>query len=879
MDSKKRNEINYPKLKTLGFGDLPTPTNALLNLLRRDPTEPNHSAAIPKIDVSRLNLDKISRTVSQDHFDNDAIMQLLPDLELVETVYVGSIIDPKSLSDGHLTYSVDQSIFDSELSRLLIEPIEKYFNKDYKINDRLDLILSDILFRKGAYIIGVFPENVLDKMINGHRSLSMEEFAQLERSSKVLGDAMIGFLGEPDIDVINKVELKNGKTLTLGLEDFSGEYRSKLKKNVYGDPNVTVTDNFNLLKLPSVHKQARSLKINSLISKNRASVESTVHAFDNTEINKLYQTSVTGSENTQIVNSPAFSDRPSVGHPLSLHLPMESVIPVFEHGRPHEHIGYFILTDQNGYPVSSDTTRDFYSEMQTNFKSSNAGGENTSEILRLTREAMGGQSNQNEFTIDSIQKTYAAIMTNELHNRLRNGMYTQELDISLTKEIQRVMLYRSWKAKHTQLIFVPVELITYMAFDYDHNGIGETLISRSKIIATMRSTLLTADVIGGMRNAVGRKRVRITLDPDDTDPEQTVNNIQSNLMESAFRSFPLAAPDPAQAQDHLLRSGFDFEINTNGAGYGETKVEFDDYNTNVNAGNPELQDRLRRMHISGMGIPPEKVDPMSTPDFAVSVVQNDLVLSRRVKEKQKALCSHITKFIKVFTNNSSILMNELIRIVSANGSMLVGAELRDLTPVEVVEEFIAALEVSLPAPDDTQYERQIETLEKYERLLTTALESYITSDLFPDEYLKIPGLADKTITQIKAYFLRQFMSRNNILPELNVLMEMDGDKPSFNILDWLATQQESLGAAILNYAKVLANKEKRLVNEHGETQDAADDTEMEDNDDDAFDTSSKETDESSEEDIDGDDDFGSIPDIGDDDFDDLGDPMGDPIEE
>ncbi|BEG72397.1 hypothetical protein [Pseudomonas phage vB_PaeM_PS119XW] len=804
--ARQTNEVAYPKLQTLRLGSKATPTNALLNLLRKDPNAIGSEAAKPRVNVNRFTLDKVSRDTSQEIVDSDSIMQLLPDLELVETVYVGSIIDPKALSDTDLTFAIDPAIFDSEIAKLLLEPVETYFKRDYKIDERLDLILRDCLFRKGASILAVLPENVLDNLINGRRQVSMETFSSIRDRVQNTTNENLGFLGHPD---------KNNISL-------EGYHDNATANRIRGDKLLTVTDNFNILKVPSMSQRVREMNIARKLRGNQISMENAVHKFGNAEIEQLYQNRLGGTEHTQVITAPKYMNRPSVGHPLTLPLPMESIVPVFVQGRPHEHIGYFLLVDQHGYPLSKDSTRDFYGELQSGWKGGK-NNDNSSEVLRLTREAMGANTSKQDFEVDEIQQTYNAIIVNDLNNRLRNGMYDQEIEIGLTEEIQRIMLYRSWKAKHTQLVFIPAELLVYIAFDYNENGIGETLLSRSKIIATMRSTLLMAEAIGGMRNAVGRKRVSITLDPDDTDPEQTISNIQSNIMESAHRSFPLAAPDPTQAMDHLIRSGFDFEINTNGADYAETKVQYDDYNTNVNAGNPDLQDRLRRMHISGMGVPPEKVDPMSSPDFATSVVQNDLVMSRRVKEKQKAFCQHLSKFIRVFVTHSSILRNQMYKIIQDNVDMLTSPELKQLTVEEVVDEFITAIEVSLPAPDNTQHERQAESMDAYDRLLTMGLENYITSELFPDEFTSIPGLSDQIMVQLKAVFKRQFMATHNILPELNVLTEMDGDKPAFSLLDWLNVQQETVGSAILSYAKHQQEAKKRLEAKYKSTIDGADD--------------------------------------------------------
>lgn len=811
--AQKSKENYYPKLAALRLGHNATPTNALLNLLRKDINTPTGEATKPTVDINRYTMDKVSRQTSQDITDSNAVMQLLPELQLVKTVAVGTTLDPKSMSEANLTFSVDPAIFDSEIGKLLIEPIENFFKKDYKIDDRLDLIIEDCLFNKGSSILCVLPENKLDEMVNGKREVSMEAFGAIrDRIANSTGDNL-GFLGSPQ-------KSTDGKKISL--EGYQANGDENTLQAMHGTTlckfeHIKVSDNFDVLKVPLMSKRVRELGISAKLRRNRVSLESEVHSFNNAEIEALYQNTRAGSEQTQVLTSPKYMNRPSVGHPLILPLPSESVIPVFVAGRPHEHIGYFLLVDHHGYPVSKDSTRDFYGELQAGWKGNQgAGGLGNSEILRLTREAMGDNDNKSAYEVDHIQTAFNAILTSDLNNRLRNGMYDQDVEFGVTQEIQRIMLYRSWKAKTTQLIFIPEELLTYIAFDFNANGIGETLIARTKMLSTMRTTLLFAETIGGMRNAMGRKKVLVEIDPDDPDPEQTISNIQSVIMEQGHRSFPLAAPDPAQTMDALIRSGYDFEINSNDSAYAQTKVTFDDYNTNVNAGNPELQDRLRRYHISSFGIPPEKVDPMSSPDFATSIVHNDLVSSRVVKERQKALCAMLSKFIRVFCVNSSIIRDELKKKIEENVEMLVSPDLKNLTVDQVIDEFILALSVDLPAPDNTQHERQLESIEAYERLLDKGLEAYITPDLFPDDVTEISGLADDVLVNLKALFIRQFMSTNNILPELNILTEMDGSRPAFSLLDHINVSRATSVQAFLEYAAGKKKFKDRLKEIYGE---------------------------------------------------------------
>jgi len=793
--TQKTQVTTYPKLAAMQLGSKATPTNALLNQLRKDPSAGGGEGSRPRVDINRFTMDKVSRQTSQEITDSDAVMQTLPDLELVQTVVIGSTIDPKAMNEPNLLFTVDQALFDSELGSLLLDPIETYFKKDYKIDDRLDLILRDCLFYKGSSILCVLPENVLDNLINGRRQVSMETFRSADTVVRAKASESLGLLGSP----------KAGDTISLEGFGVNEELRQ-----INNCPYLTVTDNPEVLKLPGISDVARATRIRSKLNRYKISMEQEVHKFDNAQIEQLYQSTIAGSENTQIITSPKFMNRPSVGHPLVMVFPSESIIPVFVQGRPYEHVGYFLLVDQNGYPVSKDSTRDFYGELQSGWKSG-TGGNNNSEVLRLTREAMGDNTNKSDYEVDHIQQAYNAIIVNDLNNRLRNGMYDQEIEVGLTQEVQRIMLYRTWKAKSTQLVFIPHELLTYIAFDYNANGIGETLISRTKILSTIRTTLLFAETMGGIRNAMGRKKVRITTDQHDPDPEATIDGIQSLILEQGQRAFPLAAPDPAQTMDALVRSGYDFEINSNGAAYAETKVEYDDYNTNVNAGNPELQDRIRRMHISAFGIPPEKVDPMSSPDFATSVVQNDLVASRKVKERQKAFCEHLTNFVRTFTDHSSILRKAMYEIARDNVAMITAPELKKLTLEEIVDQFILAVKCGLPAPDNTQHERQLESMETYERLLDKGLEANITSDLFPEEFTQIPGLAEDILAQTKAAMMRKFMASNNILPELDIFTEMDGDKPAFSLLDYVGQKQATMTKAFLEYAKHSQLFKKRLT--------------------------------------------------------------------
>lgn len=811
-DSK--NPQQFPKLTPTRGAD--SEVKSVMRKLVHDPTGARRSSADQKhLPVSRWSLDRIANKTAQNVIDSDSIGQTLPDVELTKQVMIGSILSPKDMSTANISFATAENQFDGEIGRPMLDVIERHFKHDYKIDERLDLDLEQALMTKGAHIKAVLPENNLDMIINGSRKLSMEQFSKA--ISRAQFDKQLGFLGHPSVanlglENFNGIQLtemvKVKGSVTVSLED------GKTHTCVETIPGLTVTDNFNVLKGTDFKRRKRELTISDKLGKLRASVEEATNGLLNPvggaqidatqgltskQIDDLYRRSTPHSQQTQVVVGQAFMERPSVGHPLVIDLPVEAVVPVYVPGKPEEHVGYFILLDQFGRPLCKSDGKDYFGEMRTSFSANSK--DNSSELLRMTRDAMGNGKQESTFELDQVYQTYEGILENDLQNRLRNGMYDEEMSIGFTEEIKRIMLYRSFKAQNTQLLYIPAELVTYIAFNYSVDGIGETLLARSKILANMRSILLFAETMSGVRNAIGRKKVSITTDVDDPDPQQTISDIQSVILEQSHRGFPLGAPDPAQSLDYLNRAGIDFSIDSQSEGYANTKVEWDDYTTQQQAGNPDLQDKLRRMHAAAMGVPPDLVDPTSSPDFAVSVVNNNLIMTRRVKFYQRIFTGHYSKFVRCYTRHSSILLAELLEVYTANKAKLT-PEQAQMTPEDLIQDFIDAIILQLPEPDNTQLEIQAEAFEKYNTILELALNAHINEDLFSDE-----SMGDKSVNvakakeAMKAYFQRQFLARNNILPELDILTRMDDEKPAFSLLDSHLSMVKSLGTALEEYFK------------------------------------------------------------------------------
>lgn len=786
----------HPKLAYLRH--MPEDVQALMNKIVPDNSQGKSTPGTQgkSIQINADSFSKLSQSIGQNATDASSVFELLPDVELAEQILVGSILSPKDMVSIELSYTVNRLSYESEVARPLLAVVEKYFNEEFKLTDELGLILEEVLFTKGAYINLILPENNLDQLINGNTNVSVESFTQMIEGYS--NNTPLGILGHPT----------NTK---VSLESISRHHRTQMStvKGPYGRgtlelPGVEVSDNFNKLKQPTYTGLRRKKAMSKAIHGNIVSMESAAKGLTPAQIDQLYAKREKQHAETKVVAPSYMSERPSVGHPLVIKLPIESVIPVFVPGDPSDHVGYFILTGDNGRPISRTVDQDHYGRLRNNFKANTQ--DNSSEMVRQVRAAMGGASNDNKLDFDQIQQAYNDILENDLVNRLRNGIYGEEYELDISEQVARTMLFRSFKNEGTKLIYVPAELVMYCAFDYNEQGVGDSLLTKSKILSAMRTVLQFSEVMAGVRNSVGRKKVNINIDPDDPDPQKTISDIQTLVLESAHRGFPLGSPDPAQTLDYLNRAGFDFSIDVDSDNFPTTKVSYDDYNTNINAPDNELQERLRRQHISSLGINPELVDPTSSPEFAVSVVNNNLMMTRRVMRYQKKLVMHLTKLVRTFVSHSSKLREALLKELEEHKKEL-NKEQRKLTPEEIVEQFINAIELSLPAPDVTKLEQQAQAFNQYSDFLERALEAYINQDMFTPEQLAIePDLQQQTLVAIKSYYQRQWLESNNVMPELSELTEMDGKKPMFSLLDIQSNYFASLGEAIQAYAKEIVKK-------------------------------------------------------------------------
>lgn len=788
----------------LDFTRLDEEVAAVLRKFVDDPRGSSRDAQGRK--MVRMPSDELMQTISSRTANsiNDAnsMLQLLPDVELARQILVSSILSPNDLTKVDLHFKLEEGYFDGEIAGGLIDVIDEYFDRVYKIKKILPNILSEALFTKGSYPLLIVPENTLDDIINSPERVSMESLrSELHDDGTPIG---LGILGDPNSkDKDQKISLESlsrvGHTRTGGTYSIDGLM-------------LSITDNPSVLKLPMVIDKMTQDRIQDIYSLRNIGMEARRTKFDDSQLEStLYRRRQYSYVPVLPVTPIVDGKRDSTGHPLVFKLPPESVIPVHVPSNPEEHVGYFVMLDNLGNPVSKALESDYYNELQSNLRKNK-------EIQNQLLDRVMGASYGTDFRatpreIEEMTRSYADLVETSLINSLRNGVYGDSVEISRPYEIYRIMLARAAAGMQTRLLYVPTDLMTYIAFDFNSYGIGRSLLESSKILGSIRAVLMFASTMAMIKNSVGRTSLRVTLDPQDPDPTRTVEFLVHEYARTSRAGYPLGESNPADIIDYLQKASIDLQVEGH-PGYPETKIDVEDKSSGRILVDTELEENMKRRHIMAMGLAPEMVDLTTGVDFATSVVTSNLLLTKRVMVYQDKLTHYLAEFVRKYTLHSGKLMEKLREVVESKRHKL-SDEHKDLDTDAVIRLFLEALEVGLPSPDSSTLETQMTAYNQYSEALDTVLDAYFSSEFLDGSVLgDVADSVDSTRAALKAYYQRQWLRNNNVLPELNDLTTFDEKGgPAFNLLEahdeHIQAIAKSLESFMQKALKAIAKREKR----------------------------------------------------------------------
>ena len=752
------------------------------------------------VDASSQYFEKLSDDSALAVREAEEVLGALPDVAIGKRILINSILSPNDMISKELTYGAATKMF-GDVTPLLLDVVRDHFDNVYKIKDKLGEMLEKALFLEGSYISVALPESSIDDAINSNLVISKESWSATTES-----------MNNP-LSLLGSVE---SATYTHGEEQVA----------VTDLLGVTVTDNYEVFKLPHVNKRALSDAVASRFGPRMRSVKDKKNKVKSNNHNGLVSidsidTSDLYPERTQVtVNMLSLKTlddleeihEESVGHPIVINVPIEAFIPVTVPGQPSSHVGGFILLDKSGNPVVKRAGVDQYRDLNTRYQASY--NEISSGLIAASfdRNLMHDSSalTNGPVDVDTSAKLYALLLEEELMKRLRLGGFGEDISLGMLNNISRIMLSRACQRMETKVIFVPKQLYSFLAFDYKDTGLGRSLLERNKTISSLRMVQELADSLANIRNAIDHKELTINVDPDDPNPWKTAMEVLHNVQRSTRLGSPIGLINMSSIADSFQEHGWNVKVAGHEA-MPDMSVDFNQTTRNFSKPDSDYADRLRNQMFLSMGLSPDSISGVFGSEFATNVVSSNVFLAQDALEKQSIFASFLSDFVIKYVTNSGVLMDKLEEVVQQNHTKI---RLKNIKKVDyrlVAQVFVNNIQISLPKPDLAKFDMQKTALQSYADILDTLLPYYISEEAMTQEQFGeyTAEVVSDAIQAIKDACMRNFAAQMNIAPELNKMLYQQPDE--IQDLSMLHVQDDHLNSMLPKLQDFMARAYKRRL--------------------------------------------------------------------
>lgn len=750
---------------------------------------------------------RLSQEQMQKETDAKNIKSILPDVETAEQLLVSTILSPKDLITVNLIYRNDSSLL-GDTTAALTRITEAYLDSNYKIKRKLPEMLRKILFDQGSYPVAILPKTRIDAIINGKGRVSNEDYREFGRSSNF---KHIGVLGS----AIREVGEKAYGRVTL-------ETYQAMARNING---VVVDPSFGL----TINDNHDALKVRELVSKRQEDDVRGLYRMYGNIGNEGRQLQVEDTkkkpEDDRSLYKPRFYDRNSVldigrsdagdivdadDIPLVIPYPASSVIPVHTPSDPTDHLGYFIVTDQFGSPVSriADDT------VQSTLGMRNSQMNGTTNMLERMKNSLMDFGYRGGSDKNLMLQMFSGLVEEELNTRLKNGIYGEGVAVSRSDEIYKIMFSRACSQMQTQLIYIPKFYLTYFAFRYNDYGVGESLLEATKMLSALRAILLMGNMFASIKNSINHRKVNLTLSPKDPDPDGTVETTLNELARATQVNMPIMEPNPVSIVGYFQNAGT--QVNIKGhPRYPETEIDVENFSANHVKVDTELEEKMQERHMMGLGVPPEAVNTSMDVNYATSLVQSNLLFTKNAMIYQEEFSPQLTDHIRKYILANGELLDQLLQVVRADRAKLTAIGVKDSnTDMDIVVHFVNNLVLELPSPDMTQLSTQLEEFNKYSESLDVYLDTMLGDQIFGSSVVSQLGQLGTSIAEwkaiTKAQLQRQFLIDNGIMPELfDLVAKTIDDKPLSAVAEQHNVHCEALISTLLpvTIARMRRNQE------------------------------------------------------------------------
>jgi len=735
--------------------------STMWSIPQKDIVDDNTESKVSKGKRERLNaiIDDTSDKIN----NAQGILEILPDTHLIGEILISSTLSPKDLKVPELKVQSEL-----EIPADFGEAIVKHLNKEIDLEAKLAPMLYDSLFLKGSQPVLTIPPHLIQTLIkNSAMSLESIEDGTFRPSKAEINE--LGFLAP-----------KNGMKAVPTLESLNTKL---LGKEADDTDLIVMSDNVSYLLEPDLLETMNGMRTAKLME--------TTYGMENVEVPKtpvypyLKRKFI---EETEVKIEPDDKSK-SIFNPVTMFLPPESVIPVILPGQPKDPIGFYIAIEEStGHPIARSGDSNYFKDLNKRLNKSLDDADSQSSVLNTFGLKAKTDSNTD------VRKIQLDAWREHFDNMLVSSMRGKNVEVKSSSHIYKLMFARVLAKKKTRLVYVPAEMLTYIAFNYNASGVGVSLIEKNILFASYRAVSMISKLMQGIRRSVPLRVLDVTLDEHDTDPAGTIADIKHEY--AAMDSDPIARGmiNPTDITKAIQKSGIQIKVN-GGDVYPNTSIDQEDTQRDSTPFDSDLDEMLKVHYYAGFGVSPETVDSKLEGDFATSVAANDLLEAQRILLRQMTYAGHLSTLVYRYIVCKGPLWNLLLELYEALPNEA------DYTFIEVLE----SMNVVLPRPTTAAHKAQAEAFQEYVSFLETAIDAYATEDaiegLLDGDFA--PDIIPAVIMSMRRRCIRAYLTEQNMLPELNNMVSLTDN----TVADGIVTHNEGLLTLVKDILIKLRKKE------------------------------------------------------------------------
>lgn len=728
----------------------------------------------------------IHEKLSSAKIEAEKLNKLAPEIEQSKILVSSSIMSPNDLQDGEFIFSFNDIPAledDPDLLKEVTELYNQYFNNVLNLGIKSYDWIGDAMYVSGAKCLLILPiatqielrhRSQKEANANGYNAeFGFESFKEFSKGNDdylfsgkrlSLADYLKGY--NPSIsNLVPSMESFGVKTPTEYCSTDKLEQCAKVDpsyRNRYGSSYVTGIENM-VINLKAKMSEGDIIRITEntdsfrYINTSKETVEEDIwsklaakYGFNNRPVRE-----------EMVVLKANPSNYKHRGHPTLIELPTEAVIPIFIPGAPNEHLGYFVMLDEHGQPLTADDNR------AATDTTGCAGGSSaaTFEAIFGTSCCNASYFNQNNDYTQMGNLIFNNLLDSYIRTRMKGILHRDDLQLSRFNALSTILFQRTLESKETTIVFVPPMLMHYFAFDYDRRtGCGKSKTSDIQFILSLRTTLMMANVVSAVNDAIEHKKIEFGVDDKNANVEAIMELIANIFIEKNKLN---GSVDPSEIMRDMYSNSLtiipkglpglsDISVDVQSAQGGSARVD------------DQTIEQLNNLLVAQLDVPSAALNQLNEPEYARSLVVGNLFFAKKITRYQRIWCKLMSEFIRVYTLVDIPFQEALKKKLALSVKHKVKEDLPDAVAKmkkynpneyddlnDLPNVILNSVSVSLPKPNIVVDKTQFEEISNYINNLQTVADKFFNQEMISSE----DTLAQSALPLVKAKWISDQVSK------------------------------------------------------------------------------------------------------------------------